>query len=323
MKRQTTVQLRPPKRRRLADAGVVEAGRHLLADADLRLARLRPLPGDDVEVGADRPDGGAHAAHDDVGEPGGVEALPRQRDHDVGLGAHHRPPVAAHGHVWGGGEDAGRLAVEAAGQLVVRPVAQDEDVLRRAGAYQGRPEPVGEREHADEHRDDQRDPEGGERGGDRALEQAPRVVAERDLHSTLLQRLHHRQPGRAERRHQPAGQHQHQGDGGADQQGARRDVEAGEEAAGVEVAELVEQLRTPQPDQRAGQRDEAGLHHDQPEERAVGEADRLEHRDLAGPLARAHHHRVGGDQQDREHHRQADRAHEQARRCPTWWRSWR
>src|SRR5206468_2431425 len=45
---------------------------------------------------------------------------------------------------------------------------------------------VGQRQHADEHRDDEADAKRRERSGRGALEHTPRVVHDRDLHSTCL-----------------------------------------------------------------------------------------------------------------------------------------
>jgi hypothetical protein len=58
----------------------------------------------------------------------------------------------------------------------------------------------------------------------------------------------------------------------------------------------------------ATHRDDGRLDEHHAEHGAVLEAERLQHAELSRPLADRHHHRVGRDEQDREHDREADRA---------------
>src|SRR5256886_17128273 len=73
------------------------------------------------------------------------------------------------------------------------------------------------------------------------------------------QRLNDREACRAQRRHQPAREHQHDGDGRAEDERRRGDVESRQEARRVEVGRLIEQIGAAETQKRSGLRTYAWL----------------------------------------------------------------
>src|SRR5207248_9092269 len=101
----------------VADRRMIVSPVHLAPNADFGAPRYRPPPFDNADVRPHLPRFVADAANDDVPERVAVPTEPVQRDEHIHFRTDEWMAVGGQRHVWRRGDDARRLAIDAAGEL--------------------------------------------------------------------------------------------------------------------------------------------------------------------------------------------------------------